>query len=303
MCMMIALIFAAISPMPVVAINGITVNGLEDPGEWVAADKLADDPCTTENHGFGPWGYNLAALWEHYDAGSDTLYFRLDVCGVVADLNGDGDPDSPAAVPPGDGPGVGLFEQYTIILDDIVELSYKNNDVAHPKGSAQWGADCVEFQLLDATDYVDPHDYCIRVTAGGSQDLNFSEDTMQVCVSRTCAVAAASRDPPCFEENGTCITFDGSASSAVLLPLSYKWEFTGGFIGTNDNGAITQVFVTAPVTATLTVTDAAGCSDSVNVYVPPCPDEVPIFTPVGMVGLVTVLGALALGTIKMRRRR
>jgi len=115
--------------------------------------------------------------------------------------------------------------------------------------------------------------------------------------------AIATYSPSCYEENGTEITFDGSASYGVSTPLRYVWTFTGGFIGDCDNGAVTKVMVDAPITATLTVTDALNCTDTAEVSVRPCPDRVPVFTPFGMMGLVTVLSALALFTITMRRRR
>jgi hypothetical protein len=251
---------------------------------------------------------------------------------------------------------VGLFEQYTIILDDVIEISYENNDVAHPKGSAQWGNECVEFQFLDASDYVDPEKYCIRVTAGGSQDLNFSEDEMYVCIDRTrppeidfnytgtdclevtfnawaindsivnwtwyfgpgaspasdsgfgpfvpeivtfdscgpktvtlvacndddCDIeikddvvvacgptAVIKADGSCFELNGTEITFDGSDSYGGTLPYTYSWDF-GNLSGDNDNGAITKVMVTEPITATLTVTDALNCSNTTERTIDEC---------------------------------
>jgi hypothetical protein len=120
--------------------------------------------------------------------------------------------------------------------------------------------------------------------------------------------AVATKYPDCYEENGTWITFDGSGSSGSSTNISYNWTFTGGLTGDNDGGKITKVWVKAPVTpttvtATLTVTDELNCTDSAQVSVGPCPDEVPTFTPLGMVGLVTVLSALALLSIRTRRRR
>jgi hypothetical protein len=117
--------------------------------------------------------------------------------------------------------------------------------------------------------------------------------------------AVATKYPDCFEKDGTLITFDGSGSSGSSTNLSYNWTFTGGFSGDNDGGKITKVWVNGPVTATLTVTDKndLNCTDSTEKSVGPCPDEVPMFTPLGMVGLVTVLTALALLSIKTRKRR
>jgi PKD repeat protein len=145
----------------------------------------------------------------------------------------------------------------------------------------------------------------------GSKTVKLTACNYTLCANVTKTVnvacgptAVATYSPDCFEENGsTEITFDGSGSTGASLPLSYKWGFTGGFSGDNDGGAITHVWVTAPVTATLTVTDKLNCTSSTEVSVGPCPDEVPTFTPLGMVGLVTVLSALALFTIKARKRR
>jgi hypothetical protein len=83
--------------------------------------------------------------------------------------------------------------------------------------------------------------------------------------------AVAVPDHSCFEINGTDITFDGSGSTGVSTPLSYKWDFTGGFTGDHDDEAITKVTgVNAPITATLTVTDALGCTDTAEVSIGPC---------------------------------
>jgi len=82
------------------------------------------------------------------------------------------------------------------------------------------------------------------------------------------AVAKASSS--CFEANGSDIIFDGSGSYGESTPLSYSWTFTGGFTGDNDNAAITTVMVNAPITASLTVIDALGCTDNAEVSIGPC---------------------------------
>jgi hypothetical protein len=106
--------------------------------------------------------------------------------------------------------------------------------------------------------------------------LTACRDALCANVTKTVNVACgptavAVNYPTCFEINGTDITFDGSGSTGTSMPLSYKWNFTGGFTGDNDNGAITTVTgVNAPVTATLTVTDALNCTSTAGVSVGPC---------------------------------
>jgi hypothetical protein len=192
-------IFAALTPMPVAA-RKITVDGdlASYPGEWVAGDYPAGDRWATDPAndvaGGDIYGYDLRALWGHYDEANDTMYFRLDVDNLPADLDGDGNTDTVCTIPPGDCGGVSATEQYTLILSDNVKISgkpgatlaYTNNSVAHPDGKAQYGADgtndCVEFELLNAADYIDPADFCILVAAGGIADLP-GEDTMEFCLS------------------------------------------------------------------------------------------------------------------------
>jgi len=82
--------------------------------------------------------------------------------------------------------------------------------------------------------------------------------------------AVAVADTSCFELNGSEVTFDGSGSYGGTSPLSYAWTFTGGFTGDNDDGAITKVTVNAPITATLTVTDALNCTDTFELSIGPC---------------------------------
>jgi len=187
---MISSIFAAIAPLPVAA-RTITVDGnsASYAGEWLAGDQWQTDP-QGDIAGGTIFGYDLEALWGHYDEANDTMYFRLDVWGTPADLDGNGNTGTVCDIPPGDCAGVGQYEQYTIILSDNTEdsglpgavLEYKNNAVAHIDGSAQWGSNCVEFKLLHASNYIDPIDFCIVVAAGGMVDLP-GEDVMRYCLS------------------------------------------------------------------------------------------------------------------------
>ena len=95
----------------------ITVDGLVSPtdewdGDWSADDTTTGtlgDPCSIEDHLMEDWGYNMKTIYQHYDMSSNTLYFRLDVCGMPADLNGDGDVNGPCEPtdPPCDCDGVG----------------------------------------------------------------------------------------------------------------------------------------------------------------------------------------------------
>jgi len=198
---MITSIFSAIAPVPVAA-RTITVDGDSasyagewTPGDYPAGDRWETDPASDAGTGHNEdiHGYDLKALWGHYDEANDTMYFRLDVYGLPADLDGNGDTDTICSYPPGDCAGVSATEQYTLILGDNVEdtglpgalLQYTDNAVACADCDAQYGADgvndCIEFSLEHASTYIDPEDFCITVSAGGSADVP-GEDGMTFCL-------------------------------------------------------------------------------------------------------------------------
>ena len=253
------------------AMAAITVDGQAAPANEWAGDWLKNDPCTTEDHGMGLWGYNLEALYQHYDVSTDTLFFRLDVCGIPADLDGDGDTGTDGSpIPPGDWAGVGTYEQYTIILSDNTyttgkpgaNLYYNANTVLHPKGFAAWGTDCVEFSLDDASDYVDPMDYCIHVSAGGSSDTPYSEDLMYICYCD---------DPPeaRFDFNQISCgsgTLDASASTDDVGIVEYAWDFCEDGTGDYDDayGVSVSYSYIGTCNVGLKVTDKMGQTDTVH---------------------------------------
>ena len=131
------------------------------------------------------YGYDLKDAWQHYDSGTNTMHWRYDVWwDVPGDLDGDGDPDGPT-FPTGDEYGVGQYEQYTLIINygtsGRLRLILANNSVetlpsALPADAKEGRAPipnanrCIEFSLSDATDYMDPSDYTLYGSAGGSVD-------------------------------------------------------------------------------------------------------------------------------------
>jgi parallel beta-helix repeat protein len=110
--------------------------------------------------------------------------------------------------------------------------------------------------------------YVVKL-AGYDTEGNYNETSDWVYVAFG-PTAIAQATPDCFESGGSLITFDGSGSTGESMPLSYKWSFTGEFTGDNDTGAITKVMVNAPVTATLTVTDALNCTSTTEVPIGEC---------------------------------
>jgi len=109
-----------------------------------------------------------------------------------------------------------------------------------------------------------------------------------------CATAVIA-DPGCFEEGGSIITFDGSQSYAdpPNTIVNWSWTFNDGVKGSSDWSPTTSRAVNSTVTATLTVRDSMGCEDSASVRVPPC-TQVPLLTPLGLIGLIGVLSAVLL---------
>ena len=88
----------------------ITVDGRIDPSDEWNSWKLADDEDSPWNN-----GYDLHAVWQHYDASEDKLYFRYDTDGIAGDSDGTQGPNLPAF--PNDQDGVGDHEQYLIGID------------------------------------------------------------------------------------------------------------------------------------------------------------------------------------------
>jgi hypothetical protein len=173
--------------------TAINVNG--DCTDWPSDSLAKDDPVGDYAHAAGDTigGYDLTALYLYYESGSDTLFIRLDVDGKPADLDGNGNTDTNCDIAPGPGdcPGVGDYEHYSLGFSSPgktgTAIVYKGNaarkadGTVHPNGDAQYGASCIEFSLSHASSYINLNNYCLSVTAGGMQD-DPGEDTMDVCI-------------------------------------------------------------------------------------------------------------------------
>lgn len=247
----------------------ITIDGRIDPsdewdGDWSADDATSSNPCDTEDHLMEDWGYNMKTVYQHYDRSGNTLYFRLDVCGMPADLNGDNDVDDPCDPPhpPCDCDGVGAYEQYEIQLSSSdypgVNMRYASNNVAYPDADAQWGADCIEFSLINADTYVDPYDYCMFLSAGGIADPPYSEDLMDACYCN---------DPP--EANftftpGDCGEgrLDATASTDDGTIISYEWDFDNDSVYDATGDIVDPYTIGGTNYVCLTVTDDLGQSNT-----------------------------------------
>ena len=203
-------------------------------GEWTAGDQLELktgrmlDP-ESDTAGGDIYGYDLKALYQKYDLGTDTLYFRIDVYGMPADLDGNGDTDTVVSCPPGDRPGVGAFEQYSITLDGT-QIEFSNNVVTvTPGGSGTaayghlTGHDCIEFSLDDASTHVeDPFDYCMLVAAGGSCDMP-GEDILEACFQEEADLDIDWKDACCKR-----MDFEGIVISGIFDENEWEWDFGAG---------------------------------------------------------------------------
>ena len=184
--MMVTLGFAATTTA--INVDGVCTDWSAE--SLVKTDPVCDYPGCPDDGTIG--GYDLTALYLYYYEDGDTLFVRLDVDGKPADLDGDGNTgiDCNIAPGPGDCPGVGCYEHYslgfssspgTVIVYTCNEARNADGD-SHPDGNAQYGLNCIEFSLSHASDYINPDDYCIHVSAGGMQDAPMGEDNMEVCI-------------------------------------------------------------------------------------------------------------------------
>ena len=184
------------------------------------------------------YGYDLKDVWQHYDSGTNTMHWRCDVWWEVpGDLDGDGNPDGPQSS--GDYGGVGQHEQYTVRINhgtsDLLRLTLTNNSVeTWPSGmpaDAKEGcapipnaSRCIEFSLSNATDYMDPGDYTLYGSAGGSLD-DPGEDWFD----------AVFHVGPCesnFTSEQSCckrMQFTGTSTGDMV---NHTWDFGGS--GTAD---------------------------------------------------------------------
>ena len=273
---MIVSIVTAILVMTMFASSAtaITVDGQVSPsgewdGDWSADDNPSGDPCDTEDHGMGAWGYNMKTVYQHYDRPGNTLYFRLDVCGMPADLDGNGDVNGPCEPtdPPCDCEGVGGYEQYELKLVSSgypgVNMRYASNNVVHPDANAQWGADCIEFSLTKADTYVNPYDYCMMLSAGGIADPPYSEDLMDACYSNDPPEAKFDFTTVCCESG----KLDATASTDDGWIVSYEWDFNNDSVCDKTGEIVSQYTIGGANYVCLKVTDNLGQSNTLCQWV------------------------------------
>jgi len=185
--MMVTVGFAATATA--IVVDGVCTDWTAD--SLVKTDPVCDYPGCPDDGTIG--GYDLTALYLHYEPSSDTLFVRLDVNGKPADLDGNGDTDTVCDITPGPGDcaGVGDYEHYSLGFSSSpgTAIVYTGNEARkadgvtlHPDGKALYGLSCIEFSLSHASSYIDPYNYCIYVKAGGMQDAPMGEDNMEVCI-------------------------------------------------------------------------------------------------------------------------
>ena len=244
---MIASIFAMINPAIVASPGPATVDGQVNPGdEWDNSLITIDDPKDVST----TWdsGYDIDKVYVIYE--DDTLYIRVDVYGTPADTDGDGDPNgNDGSVNPGmsDYSGVGGgaapgAEEYYIDIDadgdcDFDEADYRlrytqdDSELLHYLGGSTGAVTdeaygtIVELSLEDASDYIDPMNFCIQGWADNNPDGIGEDWTDKVCFSGV---------PPVFEfdfEHICCLNmeFDGSASyDPDGTIVNHTWDFGDG---------------------------------------------------------------------------
>ena len=143
--------------------------------------------------------------------------------------------------------------------------------------------------------------------SGYDDDGNFNYSRKGIYVD--CGPRAiAQANPTCFEEGGTVITFDGSASHVDPLnpfprPITWwKWTYSDGQSGSSDDQRVTTRQVDDTITATLEVSDGC-CNDTSTVTVNPCPSRVPAITPIGIIALIGLLSVIAAISMNISKRR
>ena len=227
----------------------ITVDGRIDPSDEWNSWKLADDEDQ-------PWalvnGYDLLAVWQHYDESEDKLYFRYDTDGIAGDSNGDGNPNEPD-----DGWndqwGVGDDEQYVVALnldnddatglnirgypgfdltvkytDNIPEIEWHNPSITEPAGFVAEAKIAttvpyervVEFSVNKVSEYMDPRLYTVYGYAGSAIDEVNPEDPL----SEPFEVVEFD-----FDFEGICcynMEFNGTMSFGSIV--NHTWDFGDG---------------------------------------------------------------------------
>ena len=226
----------------------ITVDGRINPSDEWNSWKLADDEDQ-------PWalvnGFDLLAVWQHYEESEDKLYFRYDTDGIAGDSNGNGNPNEP-----NDGWneqwGVGRHEQYVVALnldnddttglnirgypgfdltvkytDNTPEVEWHNPSITEPAGfvaEAKIATDppfthVVEFSVNKVSEYMDPRLYIVYGYAGSAIDEINPEDPL----SEPIEVLEFN-----FEPEGICcynMRFTGVSSGNIV---NHSWDFGDG---------------------------------------------------------------------------
>ena len=231
----------------------ITVDGRIDPSdEWDASWKLADD-LNDEPPLPLPNGYNISAIWQHYDAAENgKLYIRYSTIGIAGDTTGNGIPHPPPDYI--EGWGVGPDEKYVVGFDvdnnaatgvammgypaffdgfDLI-ITYADNTVSAiwygitaPPGfvaEAMIATDepytqVVEFSINNVDEFMDWHHYRLYGFAGSLHDTGNPEDPL------TEPIEVLEFD---FNWTGICchnMSFTGTSCGTIV---SHTWNFGDG---------------------------------------------------------------------------
>jgi len=224
----------------------ITVDGRIDPSDEWNSWKLGDDEDSPWNN-----GYDLRAVWQHYNASEDKLYFRYDTDGIAGDANtiGDGNPHNVMPNDPNDQWGVGPHELYQIGLNidnnDITGVTIRGVDgfdliidYTDNAPTVAWHdmaehdviveakialdtpyTNVVEFSINNVSTYMDPRLYVLYGYAGTILDLNEEDPLIE-------PFEVIEFD---FDFKGICcynMEFNGTMSFGSIV--NHTWDFGDG---------------------------------------------------------------------------
>ena len=183
-----------------------------------------------------------------------------------------------AAVPTN---GSGVYTQYDWAFGDGSSANQSTPSVSH--GFASAGNFTVSVVVGD--------------TLGGAARASTTVHVSVLSVSLGAAVTAV--------DTGTAVAFSASASGGAGAPFVFTWHFGdgSGLVGASVTHSYSS---TGSFTPTLTVTDRLGASRTVtlatiSVSAPPPP--APLLSPLVLLLIAILLGALTAGLLESRRRR
>lgn len=247
---MVVMVMFASSAMAII-VDGRIDSSDEWDASWKLADDLNDEPPLPL-----PNGFNISAVWQHYNLSDDKLYFRYDTVGIAGDASGNGNPHLYAPPAGIEEWGVGLHEEYVVGFDvdndnstgalmmgfpdpfngfDLV-VHYTNNTVTAKWYGGLTAPSCfvaeaaiateedythhVEFSINNVSEFMDWRYYRIYGFAGSLYDPGNPEDPLAE------PIEVLEFD---FDFKGICcynMEFNGTMSFGNIV--NHTWTFGDG---------------------------------------------------------------------------